>query len=232
MSTAKFRTWRWGAIVLASVACLALIAWGGFSYALRYQPSFYRQALAQTSDQAQVAGAELERELLGLHNQVRHEGRWKLELSTAEINGWLGVDLPEKLPRLLPPEVTDPRVSLCDGQLLIAARYHDQQDERSSRVISLHLDVSATSTPNELALRVDSARLGAVPLPLSKLIERVSEAARRQNIRLRWSEEAGRPLALLTLAPRHPEFPDQAIRLDSIHIEQDRLAISGDVVKR
>jgi len=215
-------------LLLLLLACLLLAGGGWFAVrqALRHEPKFYRQALTQSPADQRVAGVELEREVLDLHNQVRHEGRWQARFTEQQLNGWLAVDLPNKFPKLLPKQASDPRMALRDGEALFACRH---QSKEIDGVVSIAMRVSLTEQTNELAIRVSRVRMGALPVPLSKFLDQISSAARREGLRLRWAEQSGDPVALIRLAPRHPEFPDRQIEVDQVQIEGGALTLSGVV---
>ena len=200
------RRWtRWLLISALACAALAVAAWVGVRKALHHQPSFYVRALSLAPEAVEAAGDELEKDLLSLHNQVRHEGSWHVAFAEAELNGWLAADLPNKFPKLLPKQVSNPRIALRDDELLIAFQ---NETKGGPMVVSVAVQISTTAYTNEVALRVKRARIGALPLPLSRLIQQVSNASRKSGVKLRWTEQGGDPVALLTIAPRHPEFPD------------------------
>ena len=219
------------ALLLLLIVSLAVagIGWFVVQRALNHEPAFYARAMTQSPEVQDAAGIELEKEVLDLHNQVRRAGHWQASFAENELNGWLAVDLPVKFPKLLPEEAADPRLALRDGEALIACRY---QSDRLDCVVSIALGLRLTANQNEIAIRVRRARAGALPLPLSKLIDQASHAARREGIRLRWTEEGGEPVALVRVSPKHPEFPDRTVTIETLDIEGGQLLLGGVVEEK
>ncbi|MFO7903375.1 MAG: hypothetical protein ACQESR_04635 [Planctomycetota bacterium] len=196
----------------------------GAHRALRHEPAFYTQALETPSVDQQRAGGEFERNVLELHHDLRDKGQWKRVFTDSQINGWLAVDLPKKFPELLPPTISQPRVALVPGTLNLAFRY---QDAEWSTIINLSMDVHLTEDPNTFGLRVRNARAGWIPMPLGNFLDQISQAARRADLRLRWAQQDGDPVALITV-PREPDNGDsKPIIIEAIDIGEGTLMIAG-----
>src|SRR6478672_4361909 len=152
------------------VAGLAAIVVGGLCawcivHASRRAPDFYRQALAAPVAAQAEKGGQFERTALDLHNQLQHFGRWEASLTQEQVNGWLAIDLPSKFPDALPSGVSEPRIAIEDGKMRIALRY---QRGGVDTVLSIAGEAYLTSQPNEIAVRLDQARAGLVPIPLTR----------------------------------------------------------------
>ena len=145
---------------------LLLIGGGAWVYfALRHVPRFYEEAVKIDPAQRKQGSDEMLRRSASLRNDARKRGRWQAAFTAEQINGWLAVDLVENYPKLLPPEVHDPRVAIHDGQIVVGCRF----DGKVSTIVSLEADVSLPE-PNVIAVRIRRARAGAVPLPLDKFL--------------------------------------------------------------
>ena len=161
--------------------CLTLLVLTGIGLWLVYRatqhvPEFYQQALAtplppqqlrQTSDQ-------FERQVLELHNDARHSGRWEAAFTAEQVNAWLASDLERKLPHTLPGGLRDPRVKISPQGVQVACQYNDG---RWHTVISLAAEVYLTDTPNEIAVRLRELRAGRLPLPLKGVLDRLTAQA-------------------------------------------------------
>src|SRR5262245_39198763 len=110
-------------LAVAAAPGLLIVAAACVYWAAQRAPSFYRQALAASVADSSEQGDRFERAALALHNAAQHAGRWEASLSADEINGWLAIDLPSKLPELLPRGVSDPRVAIEGDIFHIAVRY-------------------------------------------------------------------------------------------------------------
>src|SRR5436305_727069 len=106
-----------GAIVLVGVFAAV-----GLYFALRQVPSYYRQALAGNSEQRREQAQAFERQALNLNNNLQHAGRWEVRFTDDEINAWLA-DLPKNFPKGLPPNISQPRLSIEAGRLRLAFAY-------------------------------------------------------------------------------------------------------------
>src|SRR4029079_4731605 len=168
--------------------------------ASRIVPAFYRQALIAPAGAVAEDGQQFERAALDLHNQRHRSGRWKARLTQEQINGWLASDLPAKFPHALPGGISEPRIAIDDGVLRLAVRY---QRGGVDTVLSIAGEAYLTAQPNEIAIRVDQARAGLVPVPLTRFLSEIDEQAARANLPLRWAEARGAPVALIRLALRY-----------------------------
>jgi hypothetical protein len=208
-------------ILLVAVAGVGLlVAWWGASHV----PEFYERALTAEPEQLAQAGDKLEENILELRNNSLADGQWRATFTDEQINGWLAVDLPEKFPRTLPPQVKDPRVAIEPDLAQVAARL---ETPRLTTVISLAVDVRLTDEPNELAIRIHQARAGMLPVPLSEWLDRVTEAAEEGGIPLRWAEEQGDPVAIVTVPLEDKNNREHVLRLTNIELHDGELVVAG-----
>lgn len=168
-------------------------------------------------------GEHFERAALDLHNTAQHVGRWEISLTADEINGWLATDLPAKFPRLLPAGISDPRVAI-DGDLFrLAVRYHRDSVDT---VLSITGETYLTAQTNEVAIRLDSARAGLVPIPLGRVIQELNDRAERADVNLRWTEVKGSPVALLRL-PLESDNSERRTVLDRLDTRPGQILLAG-----
>lgn len=215
----KFRTLAIVAGALATIACAAAVA---IYFALSHVPHFYEQALDQQPARAQQANDAMIKNASALASSARRQGTWSAVFTADEINGWLSIDLPQNFPDLLPATISEPRVRISPGRATIACRYNENA---VSTVISLNLELYVAE-PNVLALRIHNIRAGAIPIPLSQVLDGVTEAARSMNLRLRWVQAKGDPVALVTL-PSTIGRDKIAYRLEKIDLRHDSVYLAG-----
>jgi hypothetical protein len=208
-------------LLIVALAATLFIAYR----ASRHVPQFYERALAADPVVQRTAGDELERRALELHNEVQVAGDWEAIFTQQQINGWLAVDLLEKFPELLPPEVTDPRVEITPEEVRIACRYHDENIET---VISLALTAALSEEPNTVAVRVKRARAGALPIPLKQFLDDITAAARDSGLDLRWLQSEGDPVALIRLPTEHTDLPDRILHLKRFELREGEAYLSGE----
>jgi hypothetical protein len=209
-------------IALLAVATIGLAAWAAYRAGQR-MPRFYREALAANPIEQEVAGSQFEREALSLHNQIRRVGRWEARFTQDEINGWLAAELPVKFPKALPRGVSQPRVAI-DRRLHVAARYQHGDLET---IISLTGDTYLTEEPNEIAIRIDQVRAGALPVPLAQFLEEIANAAAVAGLPLRWTELEGRPVALINLVFDPRQFENHQLVLERLELRDGMLIVGG-----
>src|SRR6187200_2332570 len=105
-------------LIVVSVALVLIAAAAGFfTYQVQQVPDFYQQAIAAPPEIQHQAAEQFEHQAFELQNQIRREDTWRLEVSAEEVNGWLATVLPEKFPKTLPPEVTEPRVAIDQNRV-------------------------------------------------------------------------------------------------------------------
>ena len=79
---------------------------------------------------------------------------------------------------------------------------------------------------NVLALRIVRVRAGLVPMPLEKVLDGISDAARRSEWRLEWRQSGGDPVALLSAPPPDNER-DLAVKIETIRLGKGDIFVSG-----
>ena len=212
--------------ILTIIPCLVLLAVGGGLLALhrasQHVPEFYGRAIQADPTAQKVASDTMLRKAAALVSDVGNEDEWKSLFSEDEINGWLAVDLVENHPDALPPSVTDPRVSIEPDRLTLACRY-DWGDWKC--VLSIVVDVYLTE-PNVTALRIRTARAGAVPLPLDQVLDQITTAAGKMDLELRWQQAEGDPVALVSIRP--PRDDDKrVVRIESFKLGEGEVYLAG-----
>ena len=158
-----------------------------------------------------------------MHNDLEQGESWELQLTDEQINGWLATDLPEKFPGLLPGEAEDPRVAFQAGMTHVACRLNTP---KLKTVLSLVLDAYLTEETNQIAIRIDKARAGMVPVPLKGVLESVATAAEQSGLQLRWTLDDGDPVALIQF-PTDREDLRSGVVIQSLQIDEGRITVTG-----
>ena len=212
--------------VCALLAGLLVVVAVGLFIAYRASqsiPDFYQAALEIEPVEANEAGDELEHQMLELQNDLSAGEAWELQLSETQINGWLSSDLPQKFPKLLPREVKDPRVALDDGHALVACRI---ETSKFASVLSLQMKAYLTDEPNVVAIRISKVRAGRLPVPLGDTLDKITKSAQRSGIEVRWGQEGGDPVALVTLPTESPDLK-KGVLLESLVISDEQVTVAG-----
>ncbi|MBC8356056.1 MAG: hypothetical protein H8E66_29105 [Planctomycetes bacterium] len=192
--------------------------------AAQREPAFYQQALLVESSAYEEAGDELEQGVLDLHNEVRSIGAWEAVFTEEQVNGWLVSDLPEKFPSVLPRGTQEPRVAIDAEAIRVACRF---DNGKIKTVISMALDVDLTTETNTLAVRVRKLRAGSLPVPLKHFLDKISTAARRGDIPLKWRQIDGDPVALVTVPVTHEDYAYREIYVDTVELRAGELYLAG-----
>ena len=187
-------------------------------------PEFYQQRLSISQDALAVHGAAFEEKMDQLQRDTSDEdGDWSIELSDEQINGWLAVALPRRYPQALPKHLHEPRIAIESDLCHVACQY---RDGATRMILTLCLDLTPAEKPNELKLKVLSAKIGAVPGLEDQAVWPIAQAAHRSKIRLRWVRRDVQPEAIVQI-PRRWLDEDRQVHIEDIEFRNGRLYVSG-----
>lgn len=142
----------------AAVAVLGCLL-AGLAAAARHEPAYYHERLSAGADAA--AARRLVTKVASLQAAISRPGSWDAALDESEINAWLATDLPANHARLLPAGIHDPRLRLSAGRVDLAVRVGPAF---TPAVLHLALQIHLRGE-NQLAIGIDEAGLGLIPLP-------------------------------------------------------------------
>ncbi|HEY2840821.1 MAG TPA: hypothetical protein VGJ26_16810 [Pirellulales bacterium] len=208
--------------IMSLLALVVIVAIGGIvMLSTRHVPEFYAEAITAEPHEQRQASDELLQRATTLNNDLRKRGRWQALFTAEQINGWLSVDLTQKHPELLSEGFSEPRIQIRKGKATIACRYKSGvMNTVASATFELYL-----AEPDVLALRIDTVRAGALPMPMKNIVEGVAQAAERLNLRVAWRQEKGDPVALISLPAAHDET--SVYKLDALELRDGELYIAG-----
>lgn len=187
----------------------------------RHEPPFYRTALEADKDAQIRASNALLEQASALINDVHKKGQWQALFTADQINGWLAIDVPKNHGSLFPAELVRPRVELNRGRIVVACQ---QGSGAFASVVSLTVEPYLTG-PNELAIRIRSARSGWFPLPLQPILDQVSRGAADAGLPLRWEQAGGDPIAVVSLSTRRAD--GKMLSVESLDIQSGELYVAG-----
>jgi hypothetical protein len=213
----RIRLFLFIAIGLAAVIGLVVL---GLYLAARHEPAFYREALEIEPAVLEKASDDMLRRTAALASAVKKEGHWEALFTAEQINGWLAVDLVKNHPSALPPTLHDPRVTIDQKRITIACRF---EQGGVNSVLSLTVEPSMPE-PNVIALRIVKARAGLLPVPLAKVLDRVSQAARGMECRLQWRNTGGDPVAMLSFPDADDDRP---VSIESLRLGDGEIYVAG-----
>ena len=215
----RFRLSLWIGCSLSAILIAGLV---GVFLALRYEPKFYRDALAVESETQEKDSDQMLQRMAALVSDVRKPGKWHARFTADQINGWLAVDFVKNHLATLPPLFHNPRVSIDSGGVVLACRY---EGEIFSTVLTLTIEPYVPEE-NVLALRIVRVRAGLVPMSLEKVLDGISDAARRSEWRIEWRQSGGDPVALISGPPPDDEG-DAAVKIETIRLGKGEIFVSG-----
>ncbi len=217
----RIALWVGGGLVAGIL--LAILA---LYLAARHVPAAYRRVLEADPAAEAKASQEMVRRATDLVSTVKTSDRWQARFTADEINGWFAVDMKQNHPGLLPPEFSDPRVTIAPDELRVYCRF-----ERGGVESVLSLSVDAyLAEPNVVALRIRRARAGALPLPLDEVLDQFSKQAARHQLRVQWKQTGGDPVALVPLDIREKDS-GRRVRIEALELREGEVYASGTSAK-
>jgi hypothetical protein len=210
-----------GVVSLSGLLLLAATM-AGVYWASKRVPRFYRDALELEPAAQRQASDQLLENASALASNASKEGRWSALFTADQINGWLAVDAVENHPELLSAEISSPRVLIQPSRATFACR-HGQGSLSSVVTLSVQLYLVE---PNVIALRIERARAGVLPIPLTRILDGVTEAAMRLKLHLAWRQVDGDPLALITIPPTR-DRDDTEYQLEALELRDGEIYLAG-----
>jgi hypothetical protein len=215
------RKLRIAAVTVAAVVGLIAIGLGVAYYAAQQVQPFYVQALEIQPEALERGGRELESRATALYSDTKQVGRWQALFTAEQINGWLATQLAEFSGKELPPEIRDPRVAITPGVLTLGFR---TKANGVDTVVSADSRVSLTKD-GAVAIRLDSVRAGALPLPALQFADELASACQNLKLPIRWTRDAGKPVALVDLHEL------DSLYVDDVQLDDGQLYVAGHTEK-
>lgn len=201
---------------------LGSVAWWA-ARASQQVPAFYKTAVESAPLAIQHKEA-LQAQFAQLSQQVRVVGNWHATFSSDQINAWLAAELSQQFPNVLPPGTEDPRVLLEEGKVIVAARY---KRGRVDSVISFELQARLTDEPNVIALQIHRLRAGALPIPLHHFADKISFAASKGDLHVRWEREEDDLIALVTVPSEHDRYVETPVVIETLALLDGQVVLAG-----
>ncbi len=219
-----FRIFLYVSIVLFLILGLTVAA---LLLAVKSKPKFYakslqveRSILARKSREATEKTTETFAKLTPLRSG------WETKYTEDEINGYLAVDLARDHPKILPPEIKDPRISLQNEKLEFACQI---ENGTFTGVLNLVMDVKFPQT-NRCEIRFQVARLGLLPFSRETVRDLLADGFRQSGVKVETPTIEGDPALVLDF-----QIPIQekklSLLLESLTIENGEISFSGAVEK-
>jgi hypothetical protein len=196
----------------------------GIGLLVQHEPEFYVRTAVPPGQERKQRSGQFIQEFFQFCQDVHHYQEWNARFEESYINSYfeeqfVSSGLAEKV---LPEGISAPRVAIEPEKIRLAFRYGVGP---LSTVISIDLRLwLAPKEPNVVALELQGLHAGSLPVSAQSLLERLSEAARQNNIEMTWYRFHGNPVALLRFQADqdHPTF-----RLDRLVLHQGAIEIRG-----
>jgi hypothetical protein len=212
---------------------VALLLVGGVAAALillvQHEPSDYRRAALPPGEERVAQSKEFFTRFTQLMNDIQTDESagntdWKAEFTEQQINsffdeGFVHSGIDEKL---LPEGISEPRVALETDKLRLMFRYGSGAWS-SVITIELHVWVASGET-NVVCMELQKFRAGSLPISAQSLLDRISDALRRNSIDVTWYRHDGNPVAVL----RFSSDPQRStVQLKNLQLEPGRIFMQG-----
>jgi hypothetical protein len=213
--------------------CIALVLASAVSGALmllvRNEPSAYSRVAVPPGEAREAQSKEFFASFTKLMNDIQGEDvageiDWDAEFGEEQINsffdeGFVHSGISEEL---LPDGISGLKVAIEPDMLQVMFRYGSGT---WSTVISIDLHVwLAGGEPNVVAMELKSFRAGSLPISAQSLLERISEALRRNKVDVSWYRNNGNPVAVLQFQSDPQNSP---VQLKILRLEQGRIILHG-----
>jgi hypothetical protein len=127
---------------------------------------------------------------------------------------------------MLPDGISAPRVSINQGKVCLAFRYHVGS---WSTIVSINLRLwLAARELNVVALELLGLHAGALPISVQSFMERVQDAAGRNNFQVAWYRHHGHPVALLHFQADRGDRP--GVQLQWLELQPGQFVIGGRAI--
>jgi hypothetical protein len=196
---------------------------GALLLLLRHEPTFYRRAAVPAGPEREVLSKGFFSHAGTFYTSIKQNEKWEESFSEEQINSFLQEDFLRSAADkfTLPEHITDPRVTFEPERIRLGFRYHVGG---FSAVVSINMRVWLTKAEsNVVALEIQGMRAGALPISAQGVLERLSEAADSNNVKLSWYRHDGNPVAIL----RFQSDQRSTVLLENLDLHPGKMFIKG-----
>src|SRR5437763_2398548 len=190
------RKYRIAAVCTLTITALLVAALGGAYYAAQQVRPFYEHALRIEHEVLEKSSRELESRATALYTDAKQIGQWRALFTAQQINAWLAKQQAADKKGELLAGVRDPRIALTRDCLTLGFRSKSSGVET---VFSVDASVLLTKE-GAVGISFKSVRAGALPLPVMKAADIIATATAKMKLPVRWTQQDGRPIAIVSIA--------------------------------
>lgn len=195
-----------------------------FLVALRREPTRCR-ATAPTGPDAERAAARMVTKCSAISAGLGRRGEWGEAITDGEVNAWLAHDLPRVAGSLLPAWAGTPTVRFLPRRVALSATIGaGPVAGRAWAILTV-----ALPRDNGLVIEVESAGLGAFPLPAEPILDGIASRAVAAGLAADIRRAEGRASLHVALPGRLPGARDAPLEyhLEGLRIDDGELVLSG-----
>jgi len=221
---AASRSSRWTLRAVA-VGCLTAV---GLSIAAAavlagQVPAFYARARGvDAGEAAETRSRRTVSKASAWHAALSRPGDWGAALSDEELNAWLATDLPRNHASWLPRGLSQPRLEFRPRHLAAGVRVGVGP---LSTIASLECEI-VLREPNQLAIAVERARLGAIPIPTAPILGVIERRLRKLGMVTDIRRTDGR-MVLAVYIPSTHDAGGTSYWLESMSFTDGEWLVSG-----
>jgi hypothetical protein len=189
------------------------------------EPNFYERAAMPPGPERKKLSADFGNQFFAFLKNVQTQQKWGGEFTEEQVNSYLAEDFVNSNAdkQILPKGITDPRFCFEDDHLRLAFRYHVGS---WSSIVSIEMGVwLAKDAPNVIALELRGMKAGALPISAQSLLERLTEAADSNGVKIAWYRHDGNPVAVLQF---QGDKPRTTVVVKQLKIEAGKLSVGGE----
>ncbi len=206
----------YGGLALLTLAAVPLALWAS----LTHTPDFYRPLVLLPREGLERDAKAFVQQSLQLRNDIANEPTWEAVFNQSEVNAWLAEDLVRHFADQLPPEVHDPRIVFEADRITLAFGL-DQGPVRSVIWVVARPNVPED---NVVSLTLEKIRAGALPVPSDRIIETLTQQARKNGLDIVWSKDGDLPVATVRYKAARNRTD---VVLERIRIREGQIKLSG-----
>lgn len=209
---------------MAVGAAAALLLVVGLLIALRREPALCR-VTAPSGPDAERASARMVTKASAISAGLGRRGEWGEAITDAEVNAWLAHDLPRVAASLLPDWVGAPTVRFLSRRVALSATVGvGPVAGRAWAILSVTLP-----RDNELVIEVQSAGLGAFPMPAEAILDAIASRAVAAGLAADLRRADARTALHVVLPGGPPGARDAPLEyhLEGLRIDDGELVLSG-----
>lgn len=219
-----------GVLVGAGIVTVALALLGVGAGLVRCEPGFYRRLALPPGEERKQHSDEFTSAFVRLLSGIVDKSQWYGHFTAEQINSYFMEDFTRNgtMDQTLPDGIHDPRIALDQDKVRLAFRYGK---EPWSTIMSIDMRVWLVPKEyNVVALELQGMRAGLLPISAQSILERLSEAIRKQNrsIDVTWYRLNGNPVALIRF---QADKPVPTIHLQRLELTSGEMKIWGCAVE-